>query len=566
MNLNPKIVPFERGADFIHQRAMKNLRDNNIVEALELMRSAVEKSPENDDYRLELAQLLCDAGCPLSSNRLLLDMLARNSNTDECLYGLAINQLNMNNPEVARKLLRMCKTASTNADLCDQVEQLSGELDMYEALNRPSNRRMERASAITDEACERMRSEDITGAIALFKRAIEMDSKQMDIHALLGMAYMMNGDTDKAINCATTAAMNCGSNIRTLCVAAQVFVMAEIDEKAHELLNRAIEADADVMERRMLVFSLFEAGMYEEALGVARSSLIEIPCDKLMLHSMAVISLNIDAGSDTAEKYWKRIMRIDPEDTVAEYYLKAAQENRLKPEELTCEYQVPRNELMRRYLLIAETLNHDLFTVAESWRSDDEFRRLISWCLLSGDMRFRDAAITLLASIDDEEAQSQLREYLMRADSGLDTIARVGAMYRMRGGDIEKILPPHMDENDGIIPGADDVIRNMSVGHRQLVRYAGEVLERRYGINTYDAIALMWDQYRLERGTRVDPLLRTETAAAALAYCYLVTTGHTASLRTLAVQFGCGFRQLKFFAQHMMTVLDKGENTDGSAD
>ena len=149
MNLNPKVVPFERGADFIHQRAMKNLRDNNIVEALELMRSAVERSPENDDYRLELAQLLCDAGCPLSSNRLLLDMLSRDSNTDECLYGLAINQLNMNNPEVARKLLRMCKESTANDELSAQIEQLTGELDMYDVMSRPTNRRIERVNDIT---------------------------------------------------------------------------------------------------------------------------------------------------------------------------------------------------------------------------------------------------------------------------------------------------------------------------------------------------------------------------------------------------------------------------------
>lgn len=566
MNLNPKVVPFERGADFIHQRAVKNLKDNNIVDALELLRSALEKSPDNDDYRLELAQLLCDAGCPLSSNKLLLDMLYRNSNTDECLYGLAINQLNMNNPEVARKLLRMCSDNTANDDLSAQVERLTGELDMYEIMSRPSNRRIERINAITDEACEHMRREDIEGALALFERALAMDKKQMDVQALLGMAYMMHGDTDKALECADTAAAYCGGNIRTLCVAAQVYAMADKDEKAREILVRAVNAEAEPLEKRMLVFSLFEAGMYQEARAAARAALIEIPCDKLMLHSMAVIALNMGEPIAEAARYWKRIMRIDPEDTVAEYYLKAADEDKLNIQELTCEYQVPRNELMRRYLLIADKLNRDLFSVIEYWKSDDEFRRLIGWCLLSGDMRFRDAAVTLLASVEDEAAESQLREYLMRADSGFDTVMRATAMYQLRGEDIEKILPPHMDPNDGIIPGADEIMHNMSVGHRQLVRYASEILGKRYGISTYDAIALLWEQYRADRGTRLDPLLKTETAAAALAYCYLVKTGNEASIEKLAAQFGCGVRQLRFFVRHMMAVLDKGGKSDGGSD
>ncbi len=566
MNFNPKVVPFERGADFIHQRALKNLRDNNMVEALELMRSAVEHSPENDDYRLELAQLLCDAGCPTSSNRLLLDMLARNANSDECLYGLAINQLNMNNPDAARKLLRMCRNTTDNDELSAQVDQLTGELDMYEALNRPSDRKLERINSLTDEACERMRREDVTGAVKLFERALAMDRKQHDILALLGMAYMMQGRSDEALNCVATASANAGNNLRTLCVSAQVYGMAEMDDKARQLLERAANIDSDLIERRMLVFTLFEAGMYEEARSIARASLTEIPCDKLMMHVLAVLALNTEEGIDGATRYWKRIQRIDPEDTVAEYFLKAVSEGKIDAGEITCEYQVPRNEMMRRYLLVADKLNHDLFTVINSWKTDEEFRRLLGWCLLSGDMRFRDAAVTLLASVDEEEAVSQLREYLMRADSDIDTVIRAAAMYRMRGADIEKIMPPHMDPNDGIIPGADRIVQNMSVGHRQLVRYAAEILERRYGITTYDAIALLWEQYRNDRGTRVDPMLRTETAAAALAYCYLTKTGHEPRLEKLAVQFGCSLRQLKFFVRHMMNVLDKGEATDGETD
>ena len=566
MNFDPKVVPFERGADFLHQRALKNLRDNNIIDALELMRSAVEKSPENDDYRLELAQLLCDAGCPTSSNRLLLDMLARNAYSDECLYGLAINQLNMNNPVVARKLLRMCKNTTANNELSEQVDQLTSELDMYEALNRPSSRKTERMNFLSDEACERMRCEDIEGAVKLFERALKMDSRQKDIRALLAMAYMMQGRTDEALKNADIASANAIGDIRALCVSAQVYGMAEKDENARYLLEKAAEADCDLIEKRMLVFALFEASMYELAEKIAHASLAEVPCDKMMIHTLAVLELNMGKSPESAARYWKRIIRIDPEDTIAAYYLKAAEEDRLDIGELTCEYQVPRGEMMRRYLLVADTLNKDLFTVIESWKNNEEFRSLLGWCLISGDRRFRDATVTLLASVDEDEAVSRLREYLMRADSDLVTVIRAAAMYRMRGADIDKILPPHMDPNDGIIPGADRVVQDMGVGHRQIIRFAAEVLEQRYGVATYDAIALMWEQYRKERGTRVDPLLRTETAAAALAYCYLSKTGHDTGLERIAVQFGCSLRQLKFFVRHMMSVLEKGETTDGETD
>lgn len=566
MNPNPKVVPFERGADFIRQRAMKNFRDNNIVEALELMRKAVETSPENDDYRLELAQLLCDAGCPTSSSRLLLDMFVRGVNTDECLYGLAINQLNMNNPEAARKLLRKCFDESNNEELRAQAEQLTGEIDMFEALNRPATRRIERMYSMTDAACERMRDEDVEGAVRLFERVLRMDENQPDVRALLGMAYMMQNRREEALEQAEAACIEGCKSVRALCVSAQVYNMAGIDAKAHELLKRAAEAEPDPLEMRMLIFSMFEAGMYDAARTAAQEALSETPCDRQLLHAMAVISLRLGEGAASAAQYWKRIVRIDPDDTIAAYYYQAAQDGKLDAAEISCEYQVPRREMMARYIAISEKLNGDLFSVGSTWQEDAEFRELVGWCLMGGDRRFREAAVTLLASIDDPRAESQLREYLMRAGSGFDMTIRAAAMYRMRGEDVERILPPYIDAEDGIAPDADDVLDAMGVGHRQLVRLASEVLERSYGVDAYDKLALMWDMYRRCRRTRMDPLVKTETAAAALAYCYLEKAYEKPRLERLAVQYRCNVRQLRFFIRHLSATLEKGGAAFGSVD
>ena len=62
MSYNPKVVSIERSAAYVHHRAMKNRRDNNPVDALELLRQAVEQSPENREYRLDLAELYCEMG------------------------------------------------------------------------------------------------------------------------------------------------------------------------------------------------------------------------------------------------------------------------------------------------------------------------------------------------------------------------------------------------------------------------------------------------------------------------------------------------------------------------
>ena len=105
MSYDPKVVPFDRSAAYMHHRAMKNRRDNNVVDALELLRRAVEHSPDNDEYKLDLAGLLSEMGCLSQSNRLLLDMLSGEKAPSECYYGLALNLLSASDVSGARQAL-----------------------------------------------------------------------------------------------------------------------------------------------------------------------------------------------------------------------------------------------------------------------------------------------------------------------------------------------------------------------------------------------------------------------------------------------------------------------------
>jgi tetratricopeptide (TPR) repeat protein len=566
MSFDPKIVPFDRGADFVHQRALKNRRDNNVIDALELMRKAVEVSPENEGYKMDLAELLTELGCLTQSNQVLLDMLTKGERKDECLYSLAINQLNMNNPDTAKKLLRLCIEDSTNGEIRDQARALSGEIEMYEALNRPLSRRVERMLIISDMACDKLRREDYTGARLLFERAIRMDKSQRDVRALLAMTYMLIGQTDEAIQSAEEAIREPGATLRALCVSGQVFNMAGDEARAREALLRAMEFAPDGLEMRMLIFSLFELKMYGEARDCAAEALKDAPYDRLLLHVMAVTSIRAGESQEKAVRFWQRIARIDPEDTVAAYYCRAAEENKLDPEELSCEYQVPRAEMLERFKYVTDKLDGDIAQLGEDWKADAHFRAMLAWCLAASDRRFREAAVTLLSSIDDPQAESQLREYMLRVDTGFDMTLRAATMYRMRGLDVRKILPPYMRKSEGLMPDGNRVLDAMSVGHRQLVRLASDVLERQYDVYAFDHLAVMWDMYRRHTPMRTDPLVKTETAAAALSYCYLALAEKKPSFYRLSAQFGCPVRQLMYFARRMAAVLERGGSTNGETD
>lgn len=566
MSLNPKVVPFDRGADFVHQRAKKNQRENNLVEALELMRKAVAQSPDNETYAMDLAELLSETGCRASANRLLLDMLAKGKNADRCLYDLAVNMLSSNDPEGAKRLLKLCADRGESPEYRDQARALSGEIEMYETLNRPASRRQERMLSMSDAACEKLRVGDVEGARRLFQRVLEKDETQRDVQALMAMACIMSGESAAAVAHAERAVIEPGTTLRALCVSAQVYAMAGDEKSMRAALETAREMGADGPDCYMLVFSLFEAGMFAEARDEALMALRETPYDRLLMHVVALCILNLGESKESAIKYWQRIVRIDPDDTVASYFLNAAENDTLDLSQISCEYQVPHGEILARFRYLTEKLTTDYDTLSDQWRSDPKFRAIIGWCLMADDLRFRELAVTMISSFDDAAAESMLREYMTRPDAGPDMTMRAAAVYQMRGRDIGRILPLDRGLEDALMPDGRRILEGMSVGHRQLVRLADDVLRQRYDIDAYDRLSLIWDVYRRGTSPKSDPMTATETAAAALAYCYLEISGHEPSVYTLSAQFRCPVRQLKYYVRHLSAVLERGGAPIGRAD
>ena len=133
---------------------------------------------------------------------------------------------------------------------------------------------------------------------------------------------------------------------------------------------------------------------------------------------------------------------------------------------------------------------------------------------------------------------------------------------RIRGANMQKLLPPDADPQDGLLPEAEGMLAEMPVGERQLVRFADDILSTHYDISAKAALTLMWQAYRSAiRGSR-DVLVCTQEAAAALAWNYLLQHGRKTSPAKLARQFECRQRRMIFYAQRMAEVLEAQRSED----
>lgn len=563
MKHNSKVVSFDRSAAYVRHRALKNMRDNNPVDALELMRNAVEHSPGNREYLLDLAEMYCEMGCHEQSNRILLDMIAEKDAPAECYYGLALNQFGKNEFEAARRALLLYQRHTKDGAYLEEAGGLTAEIDYYDAMRRPLNRRFGRAAQVSARACDALKADDPGKACRLFQRSFALNPDQMEMRALYAMALYLSGERACALEEARRSVANPESSVRALCVAAQVFYLCGKRAQAKELASRAIAKHPVDVELRVMIFALGEMDMPAQAAEAVKAALREAPHDKSLLHMRAVALHRSGAPDSLAAGFWLRILRIDPGDSIAQFYYDAANAGKLNENEPGYIYEVPDHEFRRRLMLIADVLADGLESAVACWRSDAKFRQILIWAAGTGDESCGRAAVMVLASAADEQADSAVRELLYRSDIPIAVKMHALLFLRLRGADIHAFMPPGMDEQDGLLPEPDEILRTMPACERQLVRYAAEVLEIQYGVRPISALAVMWRMYRKGCEQDNDPLVSTQEAAAALAWNYLLQHGLRAPLSNLAIQFHCNKRRMIYYARRMAAVLEaQGENQE----
>ena len=556
MSKDIKVVSFARSPAYVHHRAMMNRRDNNIVDALELLRRAVEESPDNREYRLDLAELYCEMGCHAQSNRLLLDMLAEGEGPSECYYGLALNQLGLNDVPGARQALRLYRSSDPEGAHLEEVRQLAAELDFYSEISHTA-RRLNRAARIANRACEAMKGDNPERACRLFEQSLSLASEQYDMRALYAMALLIRGDREAARREAERAAEGYPPSVRALCVCAQVMYLLDEVQEAWGLIARAAAEKPEGQELRLMVYAMGELRLHEQVAESARLALQESPFDRDLMHMRAIALYNSGVPQERLTRFWERILRIDPQDSVAQFYQETALAGRLGEYTLDYSYQVPREEFARRLSQLVGYLGEGFERVEALWNEDAGFRQLLGWAVRAEDSSLSRAAMVTLTAIDSEESRSLLRSLLFSGEVPLELKLHAALSLRLQGISMDRILPAGAGLTDGLLPDAEAMLSQLPVGERALVRYADEVLQREYDVEALSKLLLMWSAYRQSRGTKADPLRCIEGASAALAYNYLLLYGPKPEIGKLAKAFNCAPRQLLFYARRMAGCLER---------
>lgn len=416
-----QVLPFARSAEYLRRLAVKQREARRPLQALELLRLSLSKSPDDPETLRELAATYADMHCPELSNRALFSLFSAESVAPECLYAAGCNFFTMQMFDCARDCIVLALQKKPDAPFVAQAIDIIDEID--EELHGASvpesriNRRIGRAL----DALERGNA---LLATRLMRRVLSLERLNGSAHALLSFALLASDDAEGALEAARYALRCSKEDIRVLSAMAAALHSVGSKSAAAKFLARAVDKIAVDDDVQLICHTACQM----EAHACVRSVLLpleaETPYADELLHLTAIACYNL-GEKDEAIRRWKLLRRIDPMDAVAEYMLRLAEEGALPPT-LRYERRLPLAETLRRLSTLRGWVQEGAEAFRARWTEGDALERLLRWGLSSDEPGVPQAMMGILATLGDARARAALRDVL--SDSGASGATKHGAL------------------------------------------------------------------------------------------------------------------------------------------
>jgi tetratricopeptide (TPR) repeat protein len=158
---------------------------------------------------------------------------------------------------------------------------------------------------------------------------------------------------------------------------------------------------------------------YEDAEKTLAILLQMLPYDENVLHKTGYARY-MRGDVEGAKACYQKLLRIDPHDTVAKYYLNQCKHAETSQKSTSARwiipYQVPFGEAFRRLNHINRQLAQPHEELYHAWTEDTGFRDLLFWATTLSDMRVKKSMLSLVFTFGDKLSERILRGFLLRTD------------------------------------------------------------------------------------------------------------------------------------------------------
>ncbi|MDO4543183.1 MAG: hypothetical protein Q4C01_01410 [Clostridia bacterium] len=414
-----KILTFERDASFFLRRGRRYLEQNDDISALQSMRRAYAKEPQNAEIAIALSEQLNKMQRFEESNKVLM-MIDSEQDSSEVLFGMASNHLALENFSAARQLLELYLSREPDGPYAEDAEDYLDLLDDDEEISAQMGLKNGEDIQLIEDI-HRIKSMDIVKGYPEIIKAYQKLEKQYPesfvLQINIALAQFASGESDKAQQRLFRILKRDSKNIKAICMLALVYKSKGKMLQAKETMKRIpVKASYELDELNNLALTYLELGDYEKAAQILKQERVILPYDTTILHHTAICCF-MTGKREQAREIYRRLLAIDEYDTIAEYYLAlTSSEEPIDSGDWMISYTTPVAECLQRWTYVSEALKKRVEKRSDIWKRDERLRRLMRWIMRYRVDTLRSETIDFLADTKDLEAEAILRDFLMRTD------------------------------------------------------------------------------------------------------------------------------------------------------
>ncbi len=416
------ILSFDQGAGFYLRTGRRQAEAGNLVRALSHLRTAHEKDPDNAEITIALAEVLNRMQRFEESITVLMSIGRLETLPPDGLFGIASNFIAMEEFGPARMCLEYyLKTdpdgayaadAADYLDLMDDAPEMNWQLGLDEGEDVELIAHIHYAKVLHVSGRDREALRHLMDLEARYPRSLWL---QMEI----ALSEYCVEEYELCEQRLFNILKEDRNYVRARCLLALLRRGEGKKREAREVLDSIpIPEDGTTEELGNLNVMLLELEDYVRAEACGECLCRIIPYDPMTLHELGFAKYMLGKAGEAADLY-RRIVEMDPHDTVAAWYLAAAQaepDPKKGAKGWTIQYDVPYRVAVERLRNMGEAFAKGPDSLKERWAEDAEFRDLVAWALYSPLAPDKHGIITILAVACDRTAERLLREFLLRSD------------------------------------------------------------------------------------------------------------------------------------------------------
>lgn len=419
-----KVIPFSQNATFYMKRGAKELEKNDLLAAITKYREAYERAPEDPEISIALAEILSQMQRFEESNRILKLLMATAEETPpECHFGLACNYFGLQDYDSAADSLDEYLDAEPDgpfaADAEDFLDLIEDDDAMFEATGLRTDDDYE-DNAVCHFARSLLAAGEMNYAVEELEHRAEQSPQSMRIKEQLAIAYLCANRQEDAKATAEGLLKDDSKNV----IGNSTFALIHLEKGDRSEAERRLDAISDITflepeELHSVAVLQLDLGRFDDAEKTLAILMQLMPYDENVLHKLGYARyLSGDAAG--AKACYQKLVRIDPHDTVAKYYLNQCKHVESGQKSVSARwiipYQVPFGEAFRRLNHINRMLALPHEELYKNWREDASFRDMLIWATTLADLRVKKSMLSLIFTFGDQYAERILRDFLLRTD------------------------------------------------------------------------------------------------------------------------------------------------------